>query len=243
MKTKPDYGIDAPKVIINLFIALAVIISAQILLNLFIFKGKSPASIVINLLLILSALSFLITILNMFLSSLVFKIKNREVVLNQLKIVGNEIALDVGCGLGLYLIGIAKRLSAGHITGIDIWQSEDLSKNSMHNTLKNIEIENVADKADLITADMREMPFKNETFDILISSFAIHNLYQDTERKKALREIIRVTKKGGRICLIDFRNIDEYKSILEQFGAKGIKVEKAKGVFPAAKILYAINSK
>lgn len=244
MKNKPNFGIDAPKVIINLTIAFLLIILIQVLLNIFILKGRPIINIVINLLLILSALSFLITIMNMFLSSLVFKIKYREVVLNKLKIAGNEKVLDVGCGLGLYLIGVAKRLTtAGHITGLDIWQTEDLSKNNKKNTLKNIEIENVADKVDLITGDMREMPFNDDAFDVLVSSFAIHNIYKDVERKKALKEIMRVTKNGGKICLIDFRHIDEYKNILEGYGVKEIKIENAKMVFPRTKVLYVVNNK
>ncbi len=241
MTKKPDYGIDAPKVIANLTIAFVSIILIQIAADVFILKEISPAYIIINLVLIISGLSFLITIIKMFLSSLVYKIKNRDIVLNKLEIKGNERVLDVGCGLGLYLIGAAKRLSTGHITGIDIWQAEDLSKNNKSNTEKNIKIESVAGKIDLITADMREMPFKDDSFDILVSSFAIHNLYSEVERKKALLEIIRVVKSSGKICLIDFRYIDEYKNILEQHGAKKIIIDRAKMVFPGTKVLYAIN--
>ena len=43
---------------------------------------------------------------------------------------GEEKVLDVGCGRGLLAIGAAKRLKAGKVTGIDVWNPEVLSGNS-----------------------------------------------------------------------------------------------------------------
>src|SRR5205823_1073831 len=111
---------------------------------------------------------------------------------------GDERVLDVGCGHGLMLLGAAKRLTSGRATGIDIWSREDQKANSAEATLENARREGVADRVELLTADAREIPFPDGSFDVVISSFAIHNIYDRAQRGRAIREIARVLKPGGR---------------------------------------------
>ncbi|WP_170932572.1 class I SAM-dependent methyltransferase [Desulfosporosinus sp. FKB] len=151
--------------------------------------------------------------------------------------VGNEHILDVGCGRGLYLIGAAKRLVTGKIIGIDIWQGEDLSGNHMENTINNAIVEGVRDKIEIETADMRKMPFTSENFDMVLSSFAIHNIYETLERKKALLEIARVLKVGGKLCIIDMRYSDEYTRVFEENGICEIKRFRTSLIFPIATVI------
>ena len=66
----------------------------------------------------------------MVLSSRVVKIKVSERIIDSMPWRGDEKVLDVGCGRGLFLIGAAKSLTTGKATGVDIWQSEDLSNNT-----------------------------------------------------------------------------------------------------------------
>jgi arsenite methyltransferase len=55
----------------------------------------------------------------------------------------------------------------------------------------------VADRIDLHTADMRQLPFDDGSFDVVLSSLAIHNVPGAAERAKALREAARVLKQGA----------------------------------------------
>jgi arsenite methyltransferase len=67
--------------------------------------------------------------------------------------------LDVGCGRGLMLVGAGKWLTSGKAIGIDLWQQQDQANNSSSATLSNAAIEGVADRIEVKTADMCELPF------------------------------------------------------------------------------------
>ena len=51
-------------------------------------------------------------------------------------------------------------------------------------------------------ADMRSLPFENESFDFSISIAVLHHLFERSERLKGIKEQIRVTKKGGKIMIL-----------------------------------------
>ncbi len=106
--------------------------------------------------------------------------------------------LDVGCGRGLLLIEAARRLGGGRAVGLDLWNAEDLSGNNRAAAQSNAICEGVADRVTLVDGDMRCMPFEDDSFDVVLSSMAVHNIYEPAGRKQALAEIIRVLRPGGR---------------------------------------------
>ena len=108
--------------------------------------------------------------------SRVTKLRERERLLDLVPWRGDEVVLDVGCGRGLLLVGAARRLSTGRAIGIDIWQAEDQSRNSADGVRENAEIEGVADRVEVRTADMRALPFDDAVIDVVVSHWAVHNL-------------------------------------------------------------------
>ena len=98
------------------------------------------------------------------------KVREREAYLDLIDWNGRERVLDVGCGLGLFLVGAARRLSSGRAVGIDKWQQEDLSGNNAEGTMRNATIEGVADKVEVHTGDARQLPFADASFDVVLSS-------------------------------------------------------------------------
>jgi SAM-dependent methyltransferase len=58
------------------------------------------------------------------------KLGLRDQIVDRLALNGDEKVLDVGCGRGLLMIAAAKRLRTGKGTGVDIWNKQDLSKNT-----------------------------------------------------------------------------------------------------------------
>jgi ubiquinone/menaquinone biosynthesis C-methylase UbiE len=121
------------------------------------------------------------------------------------------------------LIGAARRLTSGTATGIDIWQAEDLSGNKRGATIENARREGVEDRVKVESANMRRMPFAPESFDVVVSRAAIHNLYDTSDRLQALQEIVRVLKKGGYALIDDIRHVDQYTTAFKRLGCSDVQ--------------------
>ncbi|WP_318765011.1 class I SAM-dependent methyltransferase [Lactiplantibacillus carotarum] len=128
--------------------------------------------------------------------------------------------LDLGCGRGALLTRIAQQLGpAGKVTGLDLWLSRDQSHNKMAVTQKNMDDLGLTDRVELVTGDMTKLDFPDESFDVVTSSFAIHNIKNEQARINAVKEAIRVLKPGGHIMIIDTgRNINEYGQVFQDAG-------------------------
>ncbi|MCY2960287.1 MAG: class I SAM-dependent methyltransferase [Planctomycetota bacterium] len=213
----PNYGIDAPLAVRNLLIVAALGVISLITLLLGVWSRQDLIA-VIAWPLIWAGLSGGAMGLWMLYDSKVGKWREREEYLDKIAWRGDERVLDVGCGLGLFLIGAAKRLSTGSAVGIDRWQQEDLSGNNPAGTLDNARIEGVAGKVEVLTGDARRLPFHDASFDVVLSSMALHNIYDAGERQSAVREIARVLESGGRVLIVDVRHTRRYAATLRDAG-------------------------
>ena len=106
----------------------------------------------------------------------------------------------------------------------------------------------MADRVELHTADMRQLPFEDGSFDVVVSSLAIHNISGAGERAKALREAARVLKTGGKLAIADIRYTRAYASELEACGLKiterrslGVRFWYAAGPWAATRLVAAIK--
>jgi SAM-dependent methyltransferase len=195
--TKGDYGIDAPPVIRNLFIAGTACMLAGIALNYLLSARQSLIAISLLIWEVAAGVSMIATAALMLWSSKVGKLQFREKLIDSLALQGMETVVDAGCGRGLLLTAAARRLTTGKATGIDLWQSTDQSDNTPEATLANARAEGVAHLVEVKTGDMRDLPFEDQTVDVVVSSLAIHNVPTREGRAKAVQEIARVLKPGG----------------------------------------------
>jgi arsenite methyltransferase len=199
----PDYGIDAPTVVRNN--AVGGILAWVASVGLFIvFRRSSPdfaQSIALNG--GIGGTIFVALAAFMFWSSKIGKFRIRDKLLDSISWRGNEQVLDVGCGRGLALIGAAHRLNTGHATGIDLWSAKDLSGNTIHAVTENARAEKVADKITIRTGDARALPFPDDSFDVVVSMTAIHNINGKAARRQAIGEAARVLKAGGALVIFD----------------------------------------
>jgi ubiquinone/menaquinone biosynthesis C-methylase UbiE len=89
--------------------------------------------------------------------------------------------------------------------------------------LDNARLEGVADRVEVQTADMRQLPFSDASFDVVLSHWAVHNLPDAEERVQALAEMTRVLKPGGCIVLADIEHQAVYAARLASLGLSGIR--------------------
>jgi ubiquinone/menaquinone biosynthesis C-methylase UbiE len=148
--------------------------------------------------------------------------------------------LDIGCGRGAVLLMAAQRLPRGRAVGVDIWSTKDKSGNAEQVTRQNAVLEGVADRVEIHTADMRQLPFEDGSFDVVVSSLAIHNVPGQQGRERAIHEIARVLKPGGRIALLDIAFTEHYVAWLRDAGMISIRrTWPARWFFPPLGIVHA----
>ena len=104
--------------------------------------------------------------------------------------------LDVGCAKGFMLHDIAEAIPEITLKGIDV--SEYAIANAIEGMKPNIQV-----------ADAKELPFEDNSFDVVISINTIHNL-EKNELAKALQEIERVSR-GNSFITVDAYNSKEEK--------------------------------
>ena len=97
--------------------------------------------------------------------------------------------LDVGCGKGRFLRTLREQEPWAHLWGLDI--SEEM-------------LSYVPEGIHTRAGCMTELPFEDEYFD---GAYATESLEHAVEIEKAVAEICRVVKPGGRIAIID-KNAD-----------------------------------
>jgi ubiquinone/menaquinone biosynthesis C-methylase UbiE len=104
--------------------------------------------------------------------------------------------LDIGCAKGFMLNDFQELIPGMDVTGIDV------SQYAIEHS-----VDTVASKVQV--ADARELPFEDNSFDLVISINTIHNLERE-DLICALKEIERVSRKHA------FITVDAYRSDVEK---------------------------
>jgi ubiquinone/menaquinone biosynthesis C-methylase UbiE len=131
--------------------------------------------------------------------------------------------LDVGCAKGFMMHDFSEMIPGIEVQGIDV------SKYAIENCMPSV-------KDFVQVADARELPFEDNSFDLVISVTTVHNFDRE-ECIQALQEIERVSKKNAFITVDAYRNdlekeamhawnltaktilhVDEWKKLFEEAG-------------------------
>tara|TARA_B100000575_G_C23133584_1_gene658045 strand:- start:891 stop:1550 length:660 start_codon:yes stop_codon:yes gene_type:complete len=132
---------------------------------------------------------------------------------NYWKLKPGDKVLDVGCAKGFMVYDLIKNFPQIECQGIDI--SDYAIKNSLEEV-----------KDFLKVANANNLPFEDNSFDVVISINTIHNL-DEINCKKALQEIERVSKKNSFITVDAYTNEIEKKKMFEwNLTAKTIMSDK-----------------
>ncbi|WP_436676941.1 class I SAM-dependent methyltransferase [Lactiplantibacillus plantarum] len=204
------YGVDAPFALL-----VYTVFGVGLLWHAYVNRVNYPIGIemTLGIILLLGALVYLHTTAQ-------GKYRLFDQAIPHLNLKPDSQVLDLGCGRGALLTRIAQQLGPnGKVTGLDLWLSRDQSNNRMAITQKNVDELGLSDRVDLVTGDMTKLNFPDASFDVVTSSFAIHNIKNERDRINAVKEAIRVLKPGGHIMIIDTgRNINEYGKVFQDAG-------------------------
>lgn len=152
--------------------------------------------------------------------------------------------LDCAAGTGELSIAAAEKAGRVFCTDMSLPMLERARKKSAKKGIKNISFGE---------RDIFSLPDEDNTYDISIAGNVLHLL---EEPEKAVRELCRVTKHGGRIIVPTFMaknssplikiytllgykafasyNIERYEKMLKNCGCGRVKVTKINGLMPVA---------
>jgi len=99
--------------------------------------------------------------------------------------------LNVGCGIGVCSAYVARKYGC-HVVGVDI--SEKMVEWSRRRARE----ERVEDKVEFRVADVLELPFEANRFDVVFCESVLAFV---EDKRRAIRECVRVTKPGGYVGL------------------------------------------
>lgn len=104
--------------------------------------------------------------------------------------------LDIGCGSGVVTRDIARRIGPdGQVVGIDA------SPRLLTVARELVEAAGLGDRVELREGDARALPFGPGEFDVVL---AVTVLAHVPEGERAIPEMVRVTRPGGRVGVFDF---------------------------------------
>lgn len=108
--------------------------------------------------------------------------------------------LDVGCGKAFLLYEFTQAVSGIEVAGVDI------SEYGLRHAKEEV-------RPYLQLANATELPFEDNSFDLVYSITTLHNLYC-YDLDKAIREIERVGKRHKHIVVESYRNEEEKANLL-----------------------------
>ena len=105
--------------------------------------------------------------------------------------------LDVGCGPGEVLTALSTLAPEIETTGLDV---DAAMIDRAERKASRLAPSGSGRRPTFVVADAASMPFADETFDVVVSSYAVHHW---PDRHAGLAEMMRVLKPGGRAIIWD----------------------------------------
>ena len=102
---------------------------------------------------------------------------------------GTQIVADVGCGNGFDLRQIVPQGRCRHAIGLDL-------SAGMLRSLRDLDELRRSGRLSLVQADAQRLPLPDESVDV---AMAMHMLYHVPDLPAAVRELRRITKRGGTV--------------------------------------------
>lgn len=148
--------------------------------------------------------------------------KNKFLITNYQKIVSdflhsidantNKLIIDVGTGPGAIPIELAEGNTQIKVIGVDI------SPNMVQLAEKVSVEEGLSDRVEFKVGNALELPYEDNQFDYVISSFSLHEW---PEPEKGIIDMLRILKKSGKLFIYDMNphlNSNLKKELRKEYG-------------------------
>ena len=212
---KPNYGNWVPAKIILYSLGLCLFFGMTALALAFVFRMRSGLRTLPPVLLLFLSLLSLVASIYFVCARYLFSYgggglqdKILDLLLERVNWDGKGKALDVGCGGGALSIKVAQEYAGAEVTGIDYWGG--MWEYSRKLCEKNAQAEKVGDRCAFLQASASSLPFKDESFDLVVSNLVFHEVKDVKDKRDAVKEALRVLKKGGKFAFQDLFLIQRY---------------------------------
>ena len=164
----------------------------------------------------------------------------RELVLQHVEWDGEGRAIDIGCGNAALTIGMAKHFPAARVTGIDHWGPKWEYSRAVCE--RNATIEGVANRVNFQKASASALPFEAGSFDAAVSNLVFHEVSDTNDKRKVIKEALRVVREGGAFAFQDlfrkrvYGDIEELLEVVRSWGIERVEFFETahSGIVPKA---------
>lgn len=126
---------------------------------------------------------------------------------------------------------MARQFPEGKVYGVDYWGADwGYSKQQCE---RNAQLEGVAERVVFDRQSASSLPFPDGDFDVVVSCLTFHEVNDAPDKLTALREALRVLRRGGQFVFLDlfgdnhfFGSPEKVRQILAESGADGACLEK-----------------
>ena len=115
----------------------------------------------------------------------------KKQVADRVPVSDGDLVLDICTGSGDMAMLLAERLVNGYVIGADVSQEMLSVARTRAQRFSNIEFR---------YADAMRLPFADKSFDACVMGYGLRNL---TDVRQGIRELVRVTRPGGTITILD----------------------------------------